>query len=97
MPQSCRRSYDSSAVASDGFTPLEKRTFPSTAIVTALVEKIGYEKATQVAHEAQGQRKTIRDIVLQMKLLEEKEFDQLVSPEQVMRLGSDGQDKQRHA
>jgi aspartate ammonia-lyase len=69
----------------------------STAIVTALVEKIGYETATKVAHDAQDQRKTIREIVLEMKLLEEKEFDQLVSPEQVMRLGSDGQDKQRHA
>src|ERR1039458_7922362 len=38
----------------------------STAIVTALVEKIGYEKATHVAHEAQDQRKTIRQIVLEM-------------------------------
>ena len=30
----------------------------------------------------------IREVVLEMKLLEESEFDRLVSPEQVMRLGS---------
>ncbi len=60
----------------------------STAIITALVEKIGYERATEVVRGAHDGKKTIREVVLEMKLLEESEFDRLVSPEQVMRLGS---------
>ncbi len=60
----------------------------ATATVTALVDAIGYEKATEVALAAQKQGKTIREIVLEMKLMDEKTFDQMISPDAVTRLGS---------
>jgi len=64
----------------------------STATVTALVERIGYEAAQAVAQTAQAEGKSIRQIVLERGLLTELQFAQAVSPEAVTRLGS-GQDK----
>ncbi|RPI58269.1 MAG: aspartate ammonia-lyase, partial [Planctomycetaceae bacterium] len=60
----------------------------STAVVTSLVEALGYDKATEIAELAKQQSKTVREIVLERKLLTESEFDVLTSPENVMRLGS---------
>jgi len=59
----------------------------STATVTALLAVIGYEHATQVAAQAAQTGKTIRDIVLQTKLLTPQQYDDLTSPEAVCRLG----------
>ena len=60
----------------------------ATAAVTALVEVIGYEAATQVAQEARASDKTVRDLVIEKRLLTAEQFDALVSAEAVMRLGS---------
>ena len=60
----------------------------STATVTALVETVGYEAAQDVARAAREQRKTIREIVLGRGLLSAAQFDALIAPEAVMRLGS---------
>jgi aspartate ammonia-lyase len=60
----------------------------STATVTALVGRIGYAAAQEVAMAAQRDGKTIREIVLARGLLTTDEYDQLISPETVMRLGS---------
>lgn len=60
----------------------------STAIVTALVEAIGYEKAESVAEQARAERKTIREVILAQNLLSAAEFEALISPERVNRLGS---------
>jgi aspartate ammonia-lyase len=60
----------------------------STAAVTALVEEIGYEMATQIAAEARSSGKGLREIVLGCRLMSAERFDELVSPERVMRLGS---------
>ena len=64
----------------------------STAMVTALIEEIGYEQATKVAASAAAEGKTVREIVLACRMMSAEQFDELVSPERVTRLGSPRQD-----
>ena len=59
----------------------------ATAVLTALVERIGYETATEVARAARENGKSVREIVIEGGLVSGPEFDQLISPERVMRLG----------
>ena len=58
-----------------------------TATLTALVERIGYHAATELAAAAAQTGKSVRELVLERKLMAAEEFDQCVAPEQVMRLG----------
>jgi len=60
----------------------------ATATVTSLVDAIGYHAALKVAEEAQSQGKSIRELVIENRLLTAEEFDELVSAESVTRLGS---------
>ena len=60
----------------------------ATAIVTALVEVIGYQTAQDVAAAAAAEGKSVREIVLQCKLMSPQRFDELISAEAVTRLGS---------
>jgi aspartate ammonia-lyase len=69
----------------------------ATATVTALVEAIGYEAAGEVAQVASQERRPIREVVLERGLLTGDEFDALISPESVNRLGSPGWDAERNA
>lgn len=47
----------------------------SLALATGLVPKIGYDKAAAVSKKAYASGKTIREVVLEEKILSEKEFD----------------------
>jgi aspartate ammonia-lyase len=60
----------------------------ATATVTALVDRLGYHAAQEIAAEAERSRKGIRAIVLERGILTGEEFDELVSAESVTRLGS---------
>ncbi|MBN1554867.1 MAG: aspartate ammonia-lyase [Phycisphaerae bacterium] len=60
----------------------------ATAAVTALVGKIGYEAAQNVAREATRNGKSIREAAIELGVLTAEEFDELTSPERVMQLGS---------
>lgn len=60
----------------------------ATAGVTALVETIGYESAQQVASESVDKLKSIRQIVVERGLMTSEQFDEIISPENVMKLGS---------
>jgi aspartate ammonia-lyase len=60
----------------------------STATVTALVDIIGYHAAQKVSEEARAEGKSIRAVVLAKGLLDAESFDESVSAESVMRLGS---------
>jgi aspartate ammonia-lyase len=62
----------------------------STATVTALVERIGHEAAEALAVAAHRSDKSVRELVLERGLLSAAEFDELVAPEQVTRLGGVG-------
>jgi aspartate ammonia-lyase len=60
----------------------------ATATLTALVESLGYERVQEIAVQARAEGKNIREMVLQQGLLSSEDFDRLVSPEAVSRLGS---------
>jgi aspartate ammonia-lyase len=60
----------------------------STATVTALVGEIGYRAAQSMAEAARREGKTVRDVVIERGLMTPERFDELISPESVMRLGS---------
>ena len=64
----------------------------STALLTALVDRIGYDAAEQIAREAaaagpDGER-DIRRLVLDRGLVSTEEFEELTSPQRVTKLGS---------
>jgi aspartate ammonia-lyase len=75
-----------------GIEPNEQRTRAqvagATATVTALVERLGYHQAQEVAQRAHDEAKPVREVVEEMGLLSGNEFDELTSPEAVTRLGS---------
>ncbi len=60
----------------------------STATVTALVPLLGYERAAQAATLARESRQSLREIVINRAWLTGEQFDGLISPEAVCRLGS---------
>jgi aspartate ammonia-lyase len=60
----------------------------ATATVTALVDRLGYSHAQRVAHTAQVQGKSIRQVVLEQQLLSGAEFAQAIAPDAVTQLGS---------
>ena len=76
----------------DGIKPnmkeISKRLHNSTATITALVEKIGYEKAAEIAEIADDSGRSIREIVITGGILSEDEFEYLTSAEHVNKLGS---------
>ncbi len=59
----------------------------ATATVTALVADLGYDRAQAVARTARDESKSVRDVAIEQGLLSPEQFDQLVSPEAVNRLG----------
>jgi len=70
----------------------------STAAATALVETIGYEAAQHLARDAQAAGRSLRDWAVERGLLTAEQFDEAVSPQRVMRLGSTrpGNESQRN-
>jgi aspartate ammonia-lyase len=62
----------------------------STAAVTALLEAIGYQAATEVAAAARDTGRSVREVAIERGLVTAEQFDRLVSPESVTRLGSPG-------
>jgi aspartate ammonia-lyase len=62
----------------------------ATVTATALVSALGHETACRIAEEAGHKGLSIREIVLSNNLLTPGEFEALISPEAVCRLGSPG-------
>jgi aspartate ammonia-lyase len=60
----------------------------STATATALLPVLGYEGACRVVELARREGGTIRDAAIRNGMITEEQFEQLVSPEAVCRLGS---------
>lgn len=59
----------------------------STATITALIPIIGYEKASEVLKKAKKELITIKEAVVKSDILTAREFEELVSPESVCKLG----------
>src|ERR1700675_3197748 len=60
---------------------VEQNVKNSLMLVTALSPKIGYDKAAEIAHTAHHQHTSLRAAALKLGYLSEKEFDELVKPE----------------
>ena len=57
---------------------MESNTQKNPILVTALVPKLGYDTAAQIAKESMSTNKTIREILLERNLLSESEIDDLL-------------------
>ena len=55
--------------------------------MTALIDKIGYEKAEDIAVRSEREGRGVRELVVAEGLMTEAEFDAAVSPQRVTRLG----------
>jgi len=55
----------------------------SVGVVTALTPYIGYQKAAQLAHDALTGQRTIRDLVLSEKLMDEETLDRVLHPDRL--------------
>jgi aspartate ammonia-lyase len=62
----------------------------STALATALSPYLGYAKTAEIAKESVATGKTIRDIVLERRLIEPGELDRILSVEAMTRPGIAG-------
>jgi aspartate ammonia-lyase len=60
----------------------------SSAAATALVPEIGYEAACEVVRRAQERGATIRDVVVADGILSAAQYDELLTAEAVLRLGT---------
>jgi len=58
---------------------MESNTQKNPILVTALVPKLGYDTAAQIAKESMSTNKTIREILLERDLLSESEIDDLLN------------------
>lgn len=72
----------------DGITPNEERMTrnlnDSLMLVTCLTPKTGYEKAAAAAKKALHDGTTLKEAVLSMGLLSDREFDETVRPEKMV-------------
>ena len=56
----------------------------SLMLVTALSPKIGYDKASVIAHHALDNNQTLKEAALASGYIQEKEFDELVDPKKMV-------------
>lgn len=66
----------------------KKNVESSTATITALVTKIGYEKANEIVRVAQSGYISVKEAALKSGIISEQEFTELISPESVCKLGN---------
>lgn len=67
-----------------------KNVSNSTALITAVIPVVGYEKASEFAKAAREMRKPVGEVILDSGLISKTELEELISPEIVNRLGSKG-------
>lgn len=74
----------------DGITANEEKLktelHSSTAILTALLPRLGYEKLSEVSEKIKDTKTTVREYVLGNNLLTEEDFDYLISAEYILAL-----------
>ncbi len=68
----------------------KKNLETSTALVTALVHYIGYDKASELAKKALKNHKTIREILYEGKILPNEKIDEILNPYQLTKPGIPG-------
>lgn len=74
-----------------GITANEERckenVLNSTALITAVMPKIGYKRASEIVKSAKIKEVSVYQEILFSKLVSEQEMNELISPEAVCRLG----------
>lgn len=65
---------------------LKTELHSSTAILTALLPRLGYEKLSEVSEKIKDTKTTVREYVLGNNLLTEEDFDYLISAEYILAL-----------
>jgi aspartate ammonia-lyase len=60
----------------------------ANALWTAMVEELGYEQVQALATRARAEGKSVREMVTTEGGMSPEQFDRLISPENVARLGS---------
>jgi aspartate ammonia-lyase len=65
----------------------QRNVLNSTALITAIIPVIGYEKASEIAKAAKEEQITIKQAILNSNLVNEQVLNELISPEAVCRLG----------
>lgn len=65
---------------------LKSQLQSSTATLTALLPKLGYEKLSQVAEKLKESKQSVKEYVLENNLMSEEEFEYLISAENVLSL-----------
>ena len=75
-----------------GLTANEERcrenVMNSTALITAIIPAVGYEKACSIVNKAKHEQKPVWSAIIDSGLINELELRGLISPEAVCRLGS---------
>jgi aspartate ammonia-lyase len=59
----------------------------STALITAIIPSVGYEKASEIALKSRVENIPVKEAILQSGLISEQQLNELISPEAVCRLG----------
>jgi aspartate ammonia-lyase len=67
----------------------------ATALWTAMVEMLGYERVQELATRAHAEGKSVREMVTTEGGVSTEQFDRLISPESVARLGSPPPEKKQ--
>lgn len=63
------------------------KLFQSRTIATIFVPLLGYSKVENLIKESIAKKKSIKDLMLEQKLMTEKEIDDLLSPKRMYKLG----------
>ncbi len=66
----------------------KKTVASSTAVVTALVPKLGYKKAEKIIEISEQEKISVKEAAIKSSFISEKEFDELVTSEAVCKLGN---------
>ena len=66
----------------------KKNVENSTATITALIPKIGYNKASEIIQIAKNESITIKEATVKNNFISEMEFEELTTPEAVCKLGN---------
>ncbi|MFY9152467.1 MAG: aspartate ammonia-lyase [Prolixibacteraceae bacterium] len=64
-----------------------KNVLNSTALITALIPQIGYDKASELVKKAKAEAISVQEAILKSGLVNDQELTDLISPESVCKLG----------
>jgi fumarate hydratase class II len=59
----------------------------STALITAIIPVIGYEKASEIVKKAKEEQISVKQAIINSGAINEQILNELISPEAVCRLG----------